>query len=310
MRAKNNELDTQKIRILHVEDDLQYRELLPDYLGREDFEVISCSSADAAENHLMENGPFDCAVLDMMLPQHSEIKDIKKANVGIYGYKIARKAKEHNEQCWVVGTSKAPTISDAEQSFIDLFIGKVDVDPYLRTLSRVIRNQFELGRKFDTSCFIVHGHNHELVSHLQTWLEVHSSFDNVTILSKSPGPGLSIIEKFEKYAHQADAVFVLLTRDDKAISLSEVEQMQIDAFDDGDKLRTLNQMRYRARQNVIFEAGYFFGKLGRSAGRVILLYEGGLELPTDMSGMIYVDITNGISNAHEDLELELKGFLR
>jgi predicted nucleotide-binding protein len=44
----------------------------------------------------------------------------------------------------------------------------------------------------------------------------------------------------------------------------------------------------RARQNVIFELGYFVGKLGR--GRACLLRRGEVEIPSDLYGVIYTDM--------------------
>ncbi|MNR34040.1 putative nucleotide-binding protein containing TIR-like domain protein [compost metagenome] len=44
----------------------------------------------------------------------------------------------------------------------------------------------------------------------------------------------------------------------------------------------------RARQNVIFELGYFSAKLGR--GRVCLLRKGHVEIPADLYGVIYTDM--------------------
>lgn len=42
----------------------------------------------------------------------------------------------------------------------------------------------------------------------------------------------------------------------------------------------------RARQNVVFELGYFMGKLGRE--RVCPLFKGVIENPSDIDGIIYV----------------------
>ena len=44
----------------------------------------------------------------------------------------------------------------------------------------------------------------------------------------------------------------------------------------------------RARQNVIFEFGYFVGRLGRN--RVCALYSEGVEIPSDYSGVLYLPI--------------------
>jgi predicted nucleotide-binding protein len=46
----------------------------------------------------------------------------------------------------------------------------------------------------------------------------------------------------------------------------------------------------RARQNVVFEHGYLIAKLSRS--RVVPLVAGKVELPSDISGMVYVDHAN------------------
>src|SRR6202042_2720535 len=47
----------------------------------------------------------------------------------------------------------------------------------------------------------------------------------------------------------------------------------------------------RARQNVIFELGYFAGKLGR--GRACLLRKGDVEMPSDLFGVIYKEMDAG-----------------
>ena len=47
-------------------------------------------------------------------------------------------------------------------------------------------------------------------------------------------------------------------------------------------------MHPRGRQNVVFELGYFVGHLGRN--RVCTLYEPGVEIPSDFSGIVYVPI--------------------
>ncbi len=51
-------------------------------------------------------------------------------------------------------------------------------------------------------------------------------------------------------------------------------------------LASAEQLNPRARQNVILELGYFIGRLGRA--RVCALYMEGVEIPSDIHGVLYV----------------------
>jgi len=102
---------------------------------------------------------------------------------------------------------------------------------------------------------------------------------------------MTIIEKFEYYASSIMVVFVLMTPDDVASKSGGRVKVE------------------RARQNVVFELGYFYGKMGRRKGKVILLYKGTLELPSDIAGIIYIDVSNGIEAAGEQIRRELSEWL-
>ena len=47
-----------------------------------------------------------------------------------------------------------------------------------------------------------------------------------------------------------------------------------------------DELNDRARQNVVFELGYFMGKLGRE--KVCLLLKDQVELPSDIGGIVYI----------------------
>ena len=53
-------------------------------------------------------------------------------------------------------------------------------------------------------------------------------------------------------------------------------------------------LQRRARQNVVFELGFFFGLLGR--GRVCAVYETGVQLPSDLSGLGRVEYDLAVGN--------------
>lgn len=137
--------------------------------------------------------------------------------------------------------------------------------------------------------FIVHGQEEEEKLALKNYLQNVLRLPEPIILHEQPNNGKTIIEKFEEYSGLSDIVFVLLTPDDIAASL-------------GDS----NEIKRRARQNVIFEMGYFLGTFGRSSGRVILLHKGPIELPSDIAGVVYIDISSGIESAGEKIRKEVQ----
>ena len=49
--------------------------------------------------------------------------------------------------------------------------------------------------------------------------------------------------------------------------------------------------------------------LGRTSGRVFLLYKPPLELPSDLSGVCYIDTALGVEAAGESLRAELRHVL-
>jgi predicted nucleotide-binding protein len=117
--------------------------------------------------------------------------------------------------------------------------------------------------------FLVHGHDDHALHQTARFLEkLHQS---VIILREQPNKGRTLIEKFEDYADVGFAI-VLLTPDDKG----------------GPKDCAASDLRLRARQNVVFELGYFIGRLGRK--RVCALYTEGIEIPSDYSGVLYTKI--------------------
>jgi CheY-like chemotaxis protein len=141
--------------------------------------------------------------------------------------------------------------------------------------------------------FIVHGHDDKAKLELKNYLQNTIGLPEPIILHEQPNMGRTIIEKFEDYALSAELAFILLTPDDVMATNGETD----------DEKR-------RARQNVIFEMGYFLGVFGRHSGRVILLYKKPLDLPTDLSGVTYIDISDGIEAAGESIRKELNNVVK
>ena len=121
--------------------------------------------------------------------------------------------------------------------------------------------------------FIVHGHDHQARETVARFVE-QLGFRAV-ILHEQPNEGRTIIEKFEKHGETAGFAVLLLTPDDIG----------------GPKGIPADQLRLRARQNVVAELFFFIGKLGRK--RVCALRKGDVETPSDLDGVVYTAMDAG-----------------
>ena len=128
-------------------------------------------------------------------------------------------------------------------------------------------------RPSSNKVFVIHGRDDGVKQTVARFLETLDL--EPVILHEQANLGRTIIEKFEDHAHVGFAV-ALLTPDDVG-SLKAEE----------------HNSKPRARQNVIFEFGYFIGKLGRK--RVCALVKGNVERPSDYDGVLYIplDDTDG-----------------
>ncbi|MDD2003608.1 nucleotide-binding protein [Pseudomonas sp. KHPS1] len=131
--------------------------------------------------------------------------------------------------------------------------------------------------------FIVHGHDESAQNKAARFIE-KLGFEAV-ILHEKASSGRTIIEKIEHYSDVGFAV-VLYTPDDVGNVKSAADNLNL-----------------RARQNVVFEHGYLIGKLGRQ--NVVALVDGKLELPNDISGVVYISLDEA-SAWHLQLAKEMK----
>ena len=137
---------------------------------------------------------------------------------------------------------------------------------------------------FGDEVFIVHGHDDEAKETVARFVENFGI--EATILHEQANRGQTIPEKFEEHASEAGFAIILLTPDDVGASKDETDDP-----------------KPRARQNVVLELGYFWGRLGR--GHVCVLYKGGVELPSDMQGLLYVPM-----NSPDEWQLQLAREMR
>lgn len=134
------------------------------------------------------------------------------------------------------------------------------------------------------SCvFIIHGHDQANALKLRDLLTERWGLDP-KILSAKPWEGRTLIEKFEEEAQEAAFAVALITPDDAVLT------------DDGEF--------FQGRPNVIFELGWFCGKISRK--RVTILLKHGTRLHSDLEGIGLIRFRESVEEAYLDLEKELQ----
>jgi len=116
--------------------------------------------------------------------------------------------------------------------------------------------------------FIVHGHDEGPREAVARFIEKLGL--GTIILHERPNKGRTIIAKFREEAADVGFAVVLMTADDIG-----------KANEDAD-------LKPRARQNVIFELGFFIGALRPE--RVAALVKGDIDLPSDYDGVVYISM--------------------
>ena len=122
---------------------------------------------------------------------------------------------------------------------------------------------------FGNDVFIVHGRDDGAKDSVARVVSEDLELKPI-ILQEEPDQGNTVIEKLERCSSNVGYAIALVTPDDIG-TLKDIED---------------DELNDRARQNVVFELGYFMGKLGRE--RVCLLLKDQVELPSDIGGIVYI----------------------
>lgn len=137
---------------------------------------------------------------------------------------------------------------------------KIENEP---TKKEVVKKNIKTDK---TSVFIVHGHDDLAKIEVARFIEKLGL--KAIILHEQASSGKTIIEKIEQYSN-VDFGIVLYTPCDLGAAKDKKDDL-----------------KFRARQNVVFEHGYLIGKIGRN--NVCALVKDTLETPNDISGVVYI----------------------
>lgn len=134
------------------------------------------------------------------------------------------------------------------------------------------------------SVFIIHGHDENNWLKLDRMLRTEFGLQPIVILARA-GMSQPTIQKFEIDASQCSYAFAMFTPDDLVSNKMAGQCAQ-------------------ARPNVIFEAGWFVGRLGKE--RVLLLVKDGTKLHSDLDGMNQVRFRDSVEEKFLDIKRELE----
>jgi hypothetical protein len=116
--------------------------------------------------------------------------------------------------------------------------------------------------------FVVHGHDDAAKNAVAFFLS-GIGLDPI-ILHLRPNGGRDLLTKFTEESEGAGFAVVLMTPDDEGGPIASTER------------------KARALQNVVFELGFFIGRLG--PGKVAAVLKGDVEKPSDFNGIAYISL--------------------
>ena len=130
--------------------------------------------------------------------------------------------------------------------------------------------------------FLVHGRDDNAKNEVALFLR-KIGLEEI-ILHLRPNRGRNLLTKFQEEADGASFAIILMTADDDGGLSGEPQQK-------------------RPRQNVVFELGFFIGKLGTQG--VAALVVPGIEKPSDFDGICWIEFGRG-TNWKNEIARELK----
>jgi DNA-binding response OmpR family regulator len=282
------------MKILWVDDDVFFMTKLVGHVRDAGYDVILAEGPDEALALFRENyQEIGLVVLDIMMPHGRELNAVETMAGYATGLALARKIREELHAMPLLALSVVTdheTMDWFRKNTAGYLVKPVSPGEVVRMITKAL-GQSKTDKQDCPKAFIVHGHDEVVLLELKNYLQNTLRFPEPIILREQPSQGRTIIEKFEEAAADVDLVFVLLTPDDQVITADGKSDQR------------------RARQNVILELGFFLAHFQRRSGKVILLHKGALDIPSDLEGVVYVDISAGIDAAGERLRRELGPWL-
>ena len=156
-------------------------------------------------------------------------------------------------------------------------IFKIELNINILTLDKINEEGLNLIKNIDTikltnlnfsEVFIVHGHDEEMKNIAEEFILTLGL--KPVIFHKELNHSRTIIQKLKDLSDVNFAI-ILLSGDDYGFS----------------RFTKNDSSKLRARQNVIFEMGYFIGKIGQNRTFTLFKSSENFEFPSDLAGVLY-----------------------
>src|ERR1700730_10125831 len=147
----------------------------------------------------------------------------------------------------------------------------------------LVRRKAAQNLRHRENVFIMHGRNEAKWRELKDIVKSKFRLNPIVLMEEPEVGSETVIEKFERYAETCSYAIALFTPDDEVTSGGETY--------------------LQARPNVIYELGWFCGRLGRSG--VMLLLQNGTSLFSDFGGIIRKEFSKNVSERTSEIRASL-----
>ncbi|ETX00496.1 MAG: hypothetical protein ETSY2_38980 [Candidatus Entotheonella gemina] len=261
-----------KPKILFADNDPKFLETRKIFLQKAGYEILTAQNSEKAKE-ILHQTHIDLAIIDLRLRDDTDTDDLS-------GLDLAQDIDPSIPKIILTGFPSMATARDALRGRSPggpIAENYVDKKEGPEKLLAAVREALQ--RKI----FIGHGHDTAAKDAVKQFVNSLGLRD--IVLSELPRRGRTVIELLEDYSNVSFAVIV------------------VSPDDFGGVLATSQDPQPRARQNVIFELGYFLGKLGR--GKVCVVLKDKVEIPSNYQGVLNVIMDQG-NDWKERLKTEMQ----
>ncbi|NTW99039.1 MAG: nucleotide-binding protein [Geobacteraceae bacterium] len=164
-----------------------------------------------------------------------------------------------------------------------LSIVRAALTRFARNPELLKRKKAEESLRHRENVFVIHGRDEAKWRELKDILKTEFRLNPIVLLEQPDAGCKTVIEKFEHYAETCSYAIAVFTPDDEVTSGDETY--------------------LQGRPNVIYELGWFCGRLGRSSA--MLLLREGTSLFSDFGGIIEKRFTRNISEKVIEIKRDL-----